>query len=153
MSDRRDHLRSQWRHSQWEARARRRLRRRTLVAARRTALVGLGCTCMVAGIASVPSPLPIGFVLFAMGLYFTARGSKFARRGVKWVRRVLPPFSRGLNGIKHRMPLAMRRFIERSDPRGVRARGVRAGGLNPRRGLPSTPRGRWGISASRPVRA
>lgn len=111
MSDRRFYP-----HSQWEARRRRRLRRRTMIAAKRTALVGVGCTCMVAGIASVPSPLPIGFVLVAMGLYFAARGSKLARRGVKWVRRTLPPFSRGLNGIKHRLPPSMRRFIERSDP-------------------------------------
>lgn len=111
MSDRRTYP-----HSTWEARTRRRLRRRTVVTAKRTALVGVGCTCMMAGIASVPSPLPIGFVLFAMGLYFTARGSKLARRGIKWVRRTLPPFSHGLNGIKHRMPAAMRRFIERSDP-------------------------------------
>lgn len=108
--------RTKFPHSQWEARSRRRLRRRTAVALRRGALVSMGCACMVVGIASVPSPLPIGFVLFAMGLYFAARGSKLARRGVKWARRSLPPFSRGLNGIKHRMPLAMRRFIERSDP-------------------------------------
>lgn len=113
MSDRRS-----FPHSQWHARSRRRLRRRTVLAAKRSALVGMGCTCMIAGIASVPSPLPIGFVLFAMGLYFTARGSKMARRGVKWVRRTVPPFSRGLNGIKDRLPTAMRRFIERSDPGG-----------------------------------
>lgn len=111
MSDRRSYP-----HHQWEARTRRRLRRRTVVTVKRTALVSMGCTCMAAGIASVPSPLPIGFVLFAVGLYFAARGSKVARRGVKWVRRTLPPFSRGLNGIKHRLPIAMRRFIERSDP-------------------------------------
>jgi hypothetical protein len=111
MSDRRSHL-----HQHWEARSRRRLRRRTMLTAKRGALVGVGATCMVAGIASVPSPLPIGFVLFAMGLYFTARGSKLARRGIKWARRHLPPLSRGLNGIKHRLPPAMRRFIERSDP-------------------------------------
>lgn len=96
--------------------SRRRLRRRTQLAAKRIVLVGMGCTCMVVGIASVPSPLPVGFVLFAMGLYFAARGSKLARRGVKWARRSLPLLSRGLNGIKHRVPVAMRRFIERSDP-------------------------------------
>lgn len=103
-------------HSQWQARARRRLRRRTAITIKRTALLGMGCTCMVAGIASVPSPLPVGFLLFAMGLYFAARGSKLAGRGVKWVRRSLPPFSHGLNGIKYRLPMSMRRFIERSDP-------------------------------------
>lgn len=112
MSDRRSFSQC----SQWEARRRRRLRRRTVVTAKRTALVGAGAACMVAGIASVPSPLPIGFVLFAMGLYFAARGSKLARRGVKWARRASPPLSHGLNRIKHRLTPAMRRFIERSDP-------------------------------------
>ena len=48
MSDRRSYP-----HSQWEARTRRRLRRRTVVTVKRTALVSMGCTCMVAGIASV----------------------------------------------------------------------------------------------------
>lgn len=116
MSDRRSDSQSPRAHSPWEARTRRRLRRRTAVTVKRSALVGVGATCMAAGIASAPSPLPIGFVLFAMGLYFAARGSKVARRGVKWVRRTLPLFSRGLNGIKHRLPMPMRRFIERSDP-------------------------------------
>ncbi|MBC7908684.1 MAG: hypothetical protein H7Y60_18305 [Rhodospirillaceae bacterium] len=106
----------QFAHSQWQGRAGRRFRRRTAITVKRTALVGMGCTCMVAGIASVPSPVPVGFVLFAMGMYFAARGSKVARRGIKWARRSLPLFSRGLNGIKHRMPVPMRRFIERSDP-------------------------------------
>lgn len=112
MSDRRDY----YRHHQWDTRAHRRLRRRTVVTVKRAVFLGLGVAFMVAGVISVPSPLPIGFVLFAMGLYFAARGSKFARRGVTWVRRILPPLSRALNGVKHRMPLAMRRFIERSDP-------------------------------------
>lgn len=96
--------------------AARRLRRRTTVTLQRTAYVGMGCTCMIAGIASVPSPIPIGFVLFAMGLYFTARGSRLARRGVTWARRRIPPMSRGLNSLKPRLPRAMRRFIETSDP-------------------------------------
>lgn len=103
-------------HAPPETAACRRFRRRWVVAVRRVALFGLGCAFMIAGIVSVPSPLPIGFVLFAAGLYFAARGSKAARRGVKWMRGLIPPFSRGLNGIKHRVPASMRRFIERSDP-------------------------------------
>lgn len=105
-----------FRHSQWGGRLQRRWRRRTVVAVKRGALVGIGCTLIVAGVASVPSPVPIGFVLFAGGLYFAARGSKTARRGVKWIRRRVPGLSHGLNGIKHRMPMPMRRFIEKSDP-------------------------------------
>lgn len=103
-------------HGQWQARTRRRWRRRTALAVKRGALLGVGCTLMAAGVASAPTPVPIGFVLFAMGMYFTARGSKAARRGIKWMRGRLPGFSRGLNGIKGRVPSSMRRFIERSDP-------------------------------------
>jgi hypothetical protein len=100
----------------WQENSRRRWRRRTSVRVKRTALLGMGFTLMVAGVATVPTPVPIGFVLFAMGLYFAARGSKTARRGVKWLRRRAPRFSRGLNGIKHRMPADMKNFIEKSDP-------------------------------------
>lgn len=100
----------------WETRGARRLRRRTALTLRRAGFVGMGTAFMVAGIASVPTPIPIGLVLFAMGLYFTARGSKLARRGVKAARRRLPLLSRGLNNLKPRLPGAMRRFIEKSDP-------------------------------------
>lgn len=100
----------------WEQRSARRIKRRTAVTLRRAGYVGMGSAFMVAGIASVPTPIPIGLVLFAMGLYFTARGSKLARRGVKLARRRIPALSRGLNALKPRLPRPMRRFIERSDP-------------------------------------
>lgn len=96
--------------------AARRRRRRLMVSAKRAGLLGLGSGFMLAGVASAPTPLPIGFVLFALGLYFAARGSKKARRSVKWLRRRSPSMSRGLNRIKDRMPANLRLFIERSDP-------------------------------------
>jgi hypothetical protein len=71
---------------------------------------------MVLGILTVPTPVPIGFVFFAIGLYLVARGSKRARRSVTYLRRHVPPFSRGLNRIKHRLPPRLQAFIERSDP-------------------------------------
>jgi len=101
----------------WDMRRRRRWRRRTRVAAQRTALMGAGSTLMVAAFAAVPTPVPgLGLMLFAMALYFLARGSKSARRAVKWSRRRMPPLSRGLERIKPGLPAGMRRFIERSDP-------------------------------------
>lgn len=100
----------------WEPGLLRRWRRRWTLTARRAAWLLLALAFMAAGIAAVPSPLPIGFVLFAMGLYFAARGSKLARRGVTALRRAVPPMSRALNAVKHRLPLSVRRFIERSDP-------------------------------------
>jgi hypothetical protein len=71
---------------------------------------------MMLGVLTVPTPVPIGFVLFAVGLYLVARGSKRARRSVKHFRRHVPLFSRGLNTIKHRLPPRLQAFIERSDP-------------------------------------
>lgn len=98
------------------SRAALRRRRRMRVAAQRVTLVGSGASLMVLGVLSVPTPVPIGFVLFAMGLYLIARASKRARHSVKGLRRRVPPFSRGLNRVAHRMPKRLRVFIERSDP-------------------------------------
>lgn len=101
----------------WDLRRRRRWRRRTRVAAQRTALMGAGGTLMVAAAAAVPTPFPgLGLLLFVMALYFLARGSKSARRAVTWSRRRMPPLSRGLERMKPGLPAGMRRFIERSDP-------------------------------------
>lgn len=86
------------------------------VKVKRTALLGTGGTFVLAGIVTVPTPVPIGFVLFCVGLYFLARGSGKARRSIKSLRRQAPFLSRQMNGMKHRLPLALRRFIERSDP-------------------------------------
>jgi len=90
--------------------------RRRKVVLRRVGFVGSGASLMLLGILSAPTPVPIGFVLFAMGLYMMARGSKTARRSIKHLRRRMPLFSRGLNQAKHRMPAPMRDFIEKSDP-------------------------------------
>jgi len=91
-------------------------RRHLRVVAKRVGLVGAGVLMMVLGILTVPTPVPIGFVFFAVGLYLVASGSKRARRSVTYLRRHVPPFSRGLNRIKHRLPPRLQAFIERSDP-------------------------------------
>jgi len=83
---------------------------------RRASLVGSGASLMLLGVISVPSPVPIGFVLFVMGLFMMAKGSRTARRTVKHLRRRMPLFSRSLNHAKHRLPSHMRDFIEKSDP-------------------------------------
>ncbi|HVI53352.1 MAG TPA: hypothetical protein VM661_19240 [Candidatus Sulfotelmatobacter sp.] len=92
-----------------------RMRQRKVIL-RRVSLVGSGASLILLGIVSVPSPVPIGFVLFAMGLFMMAKGSRTARRSIKHLRRRVPLFSRGLNHAKHRLPSQMRDFIEKSDP-------------------------------------
>ncbi len=93
-----------------------RWRLRVLVRLRRVAMICCGCVLMALGIVLVPSPLPVGFVLFAVGLFLAARASRWVRRLVRRGRRMLPVFSRGLNRLKHRLPGPMRTFIEQSDP-------------------------------------
>jgi len=93
-----------------------RRRRRIQVLVQRVTLLGSGSSLIVLGVLSVPTPIPIGFFLFAAGLYLMARGSKRARHSVKGLRRRVPPFSRGLNSVKHRLPKGLRKFIEHSDP-------------------------------------
>ncbi|MDR3441092.1 PGPGW domain-containing protein [Telmatospirillum sp.] len=93
-----------------------RRRRQWGVLLRRLGLTGAGALLIILGILSVPTPVPIGFVLFAVGLYLLARGSKRAKRSVKDLRRLVPPLSRSLNRLKHRLPGRLQIFIERSDP-------------------------------------
>lgn len=93
-----------------------RRRRRLRVLARRFSLIAAGLVLMVAGVLTVPTPVPIGFFFFAAGLYLLARASKRARKLVTRLRRLVPPFSRGLNRIKPHLPPRLRLFIERSDP-------------------------------------
>lgn len=83
---------------------------------RRIGFIGSGLVLMALGVVMAPSPLPIGFILFVVGIYLVARGSRWARRLFKATRRWVPAFSRGLNRVKHRLPRPMRSFIERSDP-------------------------------------
>lgn len=99
-----------------EAALARRRRRRRRVAARRLMLVGSGMLLVPAGLISMPTPVPIGLVLFATGLYFLATGSRRARRVIRGVRRAVPPLSRWLNRIEPRMPRPLRLVIRRSDP-------------------------------------
>lgn len=82
----------------------------------RLLLTGSGMAAIILGVLSVPTPVPIGFLFFAVGLYLLARGSKRARRSVKGLRRLMPPLSRGLNRVKHRLPGRLQLFIEHSDP-------------------------------------
>lgn len=76
----------------------------------------IGMTFIVAGILTMPTPVPLGLVLVVVGLYFVARASRSMRGMVVRMRRHSPGFSRCLNRIRHRMPNSMRAFIDNSDP-------------------------------------
>lgn len=100
----------------WETRATRRLRRRSTLTLKRGLLLGAGLSLVLLGLATVPTPVPIGAVLIVVGLTFLAKGSRFVLRAVKWARRRSPRLSDGLNRLKPRLPKGIARFVDKSAP-------------------------------------
>lgn len=90
--------------------------RQRVLARRRRRLVGAGLGLMALGILAVPTPLPVGFLLFLLGLVLVARGSPWAQKGLVLLRRWLPPLSHALNRVTPRLPSRIRGFVARSDP-------------------------------------
>lgn len=80
---------------------------------RRSAYFGSGLTLMAAGLVSVPTPVPIGFVLFLAGLYLVARGSRRARRAFGHLRRRAPGLAARFDRLRAGMPPALRGLVER----------------------------------------
>lgn len=84
--------------------------------ARRGGLLALGWVLVAAGLAVMPTPVPIGLVLFVAGLTLLARESDTARRGIRWARRRLPLMSNAMNKAAPRLPAGLRAFVESTDP-------------------------------------
>lgn len=82
----------------------------------RIARLAAGWVLIAVGAVTLPTPLPFGLPLLAIGLYLLARDSRAVRRIIRRQRRALPGLSRGLNGIKTRVPGGVRRMIEATDP-------------------------------------
>lgn len=75
-----------------------------------------GWMLVLLGAVIAPTPVPVGLALMAVGFYLLARDSETVRRAIRAVRRRLPPLSRALNRIKHRLPGGVRSVIEVTDP-------------------------------------
>lgn len=84
--------------------------------ARRGGLLALGWVLAAAGLAIMPTPVPIGLVMFIAGLMLLARESETARRGIRWARRRLPVLSNAMNKAAPRLPAGLRVFVESTDP-------------------------------------
>ncbi|MGB0694393.1 MAG: hypothetical protein ACPGOY_02005 [Rhodospirillaceae bacterium] len=99
-----------------KAHAWRRRRRRAVVLTRKGGALTIGWLLVGVGTLLTPTPVPIGIIMIAVGLYMVARHSAFARRGIVWFRERVPRFSKMLNAQKPRFGKGFKRFIERTDP-------------------------------------
>lgn len=83
---------------------------------RRGGLLALGWVLVAAGLVIMPTPVPIGLVLFVAGLTVLARESATARQAIRWVRRRLPVLSNAMTKAAPRLPAGLRTFVETTDP-------------------------------------
>ncbi|WP_413205662.1 PGPGW domain-containing protein [Rhodospirillum sp. A1_3_36] len=94
----------------------RRRRRRLYVFTQRSLRQVVGWSLIFLGVIVAPTPLPLGLLLMAVGLYMVARDSVVARRMVRWIRRHISPLNKGLEALHPRVSKGMRVFIERTHP-------------------------------------
>ncbi len=84
--------------------------------ARRSGMLTVGWVLVGVGLLLMPTPLPLGLLLFLAGLAVLARESAAARQAIRWTRRRLPVLSEALNRAKPRLPAGLRTLIESTDP-------------------------------------
>ncbi|MCF8482249.1 MAG: hypothetical protein K9H25_17630 [Rhodospirillum sp.] len=96
----------------------RRRRRRLYVLTHRSVRRIVGWGLILLGMILAPTPLPLGLLLMAVGLYMVARDSATARRMIRWIRRHIPILDRGLEGLHPRVGKDMKAFIDRTHPDG-----------------------------------
>jgi hypothetical protein len=93
------------------------------------ARLALGWLLVIAGAITVPTPLPIGYVLILIGLSILVHESRFVRTRIRRLRERYPGIGNWLNRIKHYAPGFARRLIELTDP-------VRRGFRRPTKSVP-----------------
>jgi uncharacterized membrane protein HdeD (DUF308 family) len=98
-------------------RAKAKFRRRNMVLFRRWAFTGSGIILLMISPFIMLTPIPGAFLVPVVGLFLLARGSKTMRRLIKVWREAMPPVSRILNTVKNHVPIPVKRFIEKTDPK------------------------------------
>lgn len=85
-----------------------------------------GWALIVVGTLTMPTPLPLGALLILAGLCILARESRGLRGTIRHARGRFPRVSLHAHGLRHRLPVVLRRVVETTDPRRrprFRARG------------------------------
>jgi len=75
-----------------------------------------GVVMLIIGLITLPTPLPIGFVFTAIGLFMLTRDSERARETVRWARRKIALMDWGLRKVEPRLPRAVARMVYMTDP-------------------------------------
>jgi hypothetical protein len=82
-----------------------------------------GWVLVVGGGILTPLPIPVGLLLFGLGLAVLARDSRMVRHGVRRLRARYPGLSARLNDAGRRAPRWLARLIRLTEPRRGRTDG------------------------------
>ncbi len=85
-------------------------------------LLSVGWACVVAGVISLPTPLPLGAILFAVGLPILYRESRLVRRSVIALGRRFPGPNRVVRRVLRRGTAAVQGWAESRPPGGAAQR-------------------------------
>lgn len=75
-----------------------------------------GSVILVAGIIIAPTPIPIGVVLIAIGLFMLSVESRRVRRLVRWLRGRAGAVDRALRRAEPRLPRSLAHMLHLTDP-------------------------------------
>ncbi|MGB0683771.1 MAG: PGPGW domain-containing protein [Magnetovibrionaceae bacterium] len=100
---------------------------------KRYILIGIGWALVAIGLVVIPTPIPFGMALTALGLYILAWQSMGLRNKLRTVRARYPETSRWLRGTTDRLPRSMRSLLRRTDPHRIRD------AFNRRKNKPNSP--------------
>lgn len=76
-----------------------------------------GCTLLLAGLLTLPLPLPTGLFLLALGTFVLLRNSAAIRRGLRNLRADHPRLSRWIHQLAQRLPPRAARWLAVTAPR------------------------------------
>jgi hypothetical protein len=76
-----------------------------------------GWALVVVGALTTPTPVPLGALLVLAGLCILARESRWLRGTIRHLRGRYPRISLHAHGLRHRLPVFLRRVVETTDPR------------------------------------
>ncbi|MGB0670559.1 MAG: PGPGW domain-containing protein [Rhodospirillales bacterium] len=103
---------------------------------RRWFWLALGWALVVVGLGVIPTPIPFGMLMTAVGAYILAWRSRWARDRIRRIRRRFPQTSAVLTRNAKKLPRAMHSLLRRTDPHRVAEAVKRAGiksGIKPQR--------------------